>query len=604
MTVTSTELLRDIAAFYFRRPARFVMLVLFSSVGSAALFASPSLAAKFFEAGSLNVREWSAHIEQFMPMLWFLVAAASWAACGSARMFVAQITNEEYVAHLRAQVLRSFLLNSDLHIVRSETVTARLIQDAAVLRGYLDLSVDPLLVGAVQLVLALVLMLTTSVVLTLTLMVSLLLVIPCFIRAEARIGSLSRQANETVAAMAEFAQEVVTGVETVRAFNQTEAEIQKFGQLQNACLKRSSTLQRYQLTARSIVFAGIAGVVVITVGTGLILVSNHIITNTDLLIFLSFGVFATTAFIAVTDAINGFAGATGAYLGISKAITAMPVASQYTKVDSHPAKLPTIKFDAVSFRYPNCQSTDRDVLNDINFTFDPRDILAIVGPSGAGKSTLLNLLTGRYSPTHGRIHVGATIVDPDDLVQLRDLFARVSANTFLFSRSVRENVSYGMPAADDLQIQRALDDSLAGEFVAVLPQAVHSTLSGQGRILSTGQRQRLGIARACLSERPYLVLDEATSALDSVAEAEISERLIKRRRDRGIVIVSHRLSSIRMASKILVLSDGRIAESGTHEELVAANGVYFKLFEKQLSATQEGRVLDCARIDRSASACA
>lgn len=239
-----------------------------------------------------------------------------------------------------------------------------------------------------------------------------------------------------------------------------------------------------------------------------------------------------------------------------------------------------VEFRDVSFAYAN----EKPVLTGINFTCEPGEAIAIVGKSGAGKSTLVNLIPRFYQYNQGEILVDGIPVKELTLQSLRRQIALVSQQVVLFNGTVRENIAYGdMQGASDDAIRQALASANALEFVDNLDNGLDTLIGDDGFLLSGGQRQRLAIARALLKDAPILILDEATSALDSESEKAIQSALEHLMAGRTTFVIAHRLSTIESASCILVLDQGRIVESGTHAELMAAGGQYRQLHALQFS---------------------
>jgi len=237
----------------------------------------------------------------------------------------------------------------------------------------------------------------------------------------------------------------------------------------------------------------------------------------------------------------------------------------------------SIVFEHVDFAY----DTDR-VLQDIDFTAQKGDVIALVGPSGAGKSTLVDLIPRFYAPTSGRILIDGVDHRQLSLSSLRALTGVVSQDTVLFNDTVRNNIAYGAAERfSDEQIERAVRAANAHDFIAALPDGYSTVLGERGTRLSGGQRQRLAIARALLVDPPILILDEATSALDSESERLVQEAVDRLLAGRTVFVIAHRLSTVVDADLILVLDAGRIVERGTHAELLARRGAYYRLHSLQ-----------------------
>ena len=236
-----------------------------------------------------------------------------------------------------------------------------------------------------------------------------------------------------------------------------------------------------------------------------------------------------------------------------------------------------VAFDSVSFAYET-----EPVLVDIDFSARKGEVIALVGPSGAGKSTLVDLIPRFFEPTSGRILIDGIDTREIQLASLRSLTGIVSQDTVLFNDTVRNNIAYG--AADrftDAQIAAAARAANAHGFVSELPNGYDTILGERGTRLSGGQRQRIAIARALLIDPPILILDEATSALDTESERLVQEAIDRLLAGRTVFVIAHRLSTVIHADQILVLDRGRIVERGSHQELLARHGPYYRLYSIQ-----------------------
>jgi ATP-binding cassette, subfamily B, bacterial MsbA len=223
------------------------------------------------------------------------------------------------------------------------------------------------------------------------------------------------------------------------------------------------------------------------------------------------------------------------------------------------------------------------VLRDISLDVQPGEIIALVGPSGAGKTTLVNMIPRFYDPNHGSILVDGYDLRDVQLASLRGQIGIVPQESLLFSGSIRDNLSYGRLDATDEQIKEAARAANADEFISSLPLGYDTLVCDRGIKLSGGQRQRVAIARAILKDPRILILDEATSALDSESEGLVQEALERLMQDRTTFIVAHRLSTVKVADRIVVLERGQVAEIGTHDQLMEQGGLYARLHNLQFS---------------------
>jgi ABC-type multidrug transport system fused ATPase/permease subunit len=239
-----------------------------------------------------------------------------------------------------------------------------------------------------------------------------------------------------------------------------------------------------------------------------------------------------------------------------------------------------ITFKHVAFGY----DADEPVLKDVSFTVEPGQMVGIVGPTGGGKSTIVSLIPRLYDPVGGTIEVDGVDVRNYKLQHLRNQIGYVLQETVLFAGTIRDNIAYGRAGATDEEIVEAAKLADADEFISKMPHGYDTLVGERGATLSGGQRQRIGIARAVIRNNPILILDEPTAALDTEAERSVIGALERLMKGRTVLTIAHRLSTIRDAHKILVLKGGVVAEQGTHDELMALNGVYADLYRVQFDA--------------------
>jgi ATP-binding cassette subfamily C protein CydC len=235
----------------------------------------------------------------------------------------------------------------------------------------------------------------------------------------------------------------------------------------------------------------------------------------------------------------------------------------------------SVRFEDVTFAYGGRRAP---VLRGMSFSLAPGETVALVGASGAGKTTCANLLMRFWDPQGGAVRIGGCDIRDLSLDALRRQVALVQQDVYLFNGTVADNIRLGRPEASDAEIERAARLAQAHDFVMALPKAYATPCGERGTRLSGGQRQRVAIARAFLRDAPVLIMDEAVSNLDSESEAALRGAMNEVRRGRTVLIVAHRPSTIRSADRILLIEDGRIAEDGSHEQLLAKGGAYARLF--------------------------
>jgi ATP-binding cassette, subfamily B, bacterial len=241
-----------------------------------------------------------------------------------------------------------------------------------------------------------------------------------------------------------------------------------------------------------------------------------------------------------------------------------------------------VEFDSVRFSYPDAKET---TLDEVSFRVGPGEVLALVGPSGSGKSTAAKLLLRFYDPDAGKIRLDGNDIRDLTLRSLRENVAVLLQETLVFDGTVRENIAYGKAGATDEEVVRAARMADAHDFITALPSGYDTVVGQKGRLLSGGQRQRIAIARAMVRDAPVLILDEPTTGLDAESSRRVIEPLRRLMEGRTTIVVSHNLLTVREATEILVLQDGRVAERSAHQELLEWDGAYAHLY--QLHQTEE-----------------
>ena len=403
------------------------------------------------------------------------------------------------------------------------------------------------------------------------------LIMPWVLIPIQRFGKKSRRfstrGQEKVGKIATLLHEAITGCRIVKAFGMEDYEAQRFSE-ENFRLFRIR-LKRLRIRALSSplmeLIGGIAGAAVVFYG-GYSVIKGTSTPGT----FFSF----VTALLLIYDPVRNLSTSyQDIQEGLAGAVRVFQVLDSVPEIKDKEGALtlPPVK-GAVSFRSVSFGYDQHLVLHDIGLEVRPGEIIAIVGTTGAGKTTLVNLIPRFYDVTRGAIVIDGFDIRDVTMSSLRSQIALVSQQTILFNDTVRSNIAYGNTAPPEDKIIEAARAAHASDFIGELPEGYDTIIGEAGVKLSGGQRQRMAIARALFKNAPILILDEATSALDSKSEEEVQLALENLMKNRTTFIVAHRLSTIRKAHRIVVLSHGRIVEQGTHDELFSRGGEYQKLY--------------------------
>ncbi|MFB3098205.1 MAG: ABC transporter ATP-binding protein [Dehalococcoidia bacterium] len=388
-------------------------------------------------------------------------------------------------------------------------------------------------------------------------------------RVRDRLGRLTSLVTETL-----------TGIGVVKAFGMEPAELNRFTRTSNNILLASVQLARlegfYHVTVEMI----LVGSVVLVIWLAAPQVLAEQMTVGALVAYLAYLARFQEPLKGLSKANFRIQKALGAAQRIF-AVLDTPVEDQ-SGPDTIilPRIEGKIRFDQVTFGY----RPDEPVLRDFSLEIQPGEVVALVGPSGVGKSTLVNLLLRHYTPLAGTISVDGHPIETLNASSLRKQISLVPQEPFLFSTTVRENILYGKPEASDGEVEHAARAANIHEFIAALPQGYQTPVGQRGLALSGGQRQRIALARAFLRDAPVLLLDEATTSVDLEAEALIQEAVANLMGGRTTLIIAHRLSSLHHAQRIVILEEGRVSEEGSHQDLLAGNGLYRRLYDIQTLA--------------------
>jgi ABC-type multidrug transport system fused ATPase/permease subunit len=394
------------------------------------------------------------------------------------------------------------------------------------------------------------------------------------------IRKISKKAQDELANTNIIVEETLTSIQAVKAFTNEKYEVDRYTSSLNKvvgeALKAATLRGGFVSFIIFALFGGIVGVV----WYGASLVANGDLILADLLTFIFY-----TAFI------GGSVGGLGdIYAQLQKTIGAsdriLEILGDPSEIDltrdssASAVSFGQIKVQDLEFSYPSRPSVQ--IIKGINFTIEPGQKVAIVGTSGTGKSTLAQLFMRFYEPNAGSISLGDRSIADIDITEWRKMVALVPQEVLLFGGTIRENIAYGKPGATQSEIESAAELAYAKEFIESFPEKWDTMVGERGVKLSGGQRQRIAIARAILKNPKFLLLDEATSALDSESEKWVQSALEELMKNRTSLIIAHRLSTIRSADLIIVMEEGKIVESGSHEELMKKkSGIYQNMVKLQ-----------------------
>jgi subfamily B ATP-binding cassette protein MsbA len=464
-------------------------------------------------------------------------------------------------------------------------ITSRLTSDVAVVQGTVSTALASAMAQTITLIGGVILLFVIS----LRLSVTVLTFLPIAIVAAAffgrRLRRVSTEFQDRVADANAGAEESIAAIRVVKWFNAEDVERSRYRREVAASYRVALRRARLRALFTSSVTFVAFGTLAFVLWQGGRLVLDGTLSAGDLVSFLLYT-------LTVAGAIGTF---TGLYsqlqeaLGASRRIFELLDERSDLAEPDEPVALPRVEgrvsFDDVRFHYP-----DRDVmvLDGVSFDAAPGRIVALVGPSGAGKSTLVQLIARFFDVTGGRVTIDGVDVRTLRLAALRTHLAAVPQETQLFSGTIAENLRVGRPEASQAELETAAVAANAHDFIAAFPDGYDTVVGERGVKLSGGQRQRIAIARALLKDPRVLILDEATSSLDAESEALVQGALDTLMQGRTTLVIAHRLSTIRNADLVLVLEGGQIVERGTHEELLAAQGLYTTLYERQMLETGAG----------------
>jgi ATP-binding cassette, subfamily B, bacterial len=516
--------------------------------------------------------------------LWFWLlfgAATVMAVAGGLRFYWVSWLGQRIVTDLRRDVYARVIRMEPEFFATTRTgeVLSRLNTDTTLVESLIGSSASVAVRNLIMLIGSSILLVITAPSLAGYIGLAILLVFMPVALLGRWVRRLSRDAQDRVADFSAHGDETINAVPTVQAFAQEEREASAFaGQVESAF-----DAQKKRIFATTILIVLVItltfGAVTFVLWLGAYAVLENRLSPGQLSQFVLYALIAAGSTASLSEVWGGVQRAAGAMERLAELLTADNSLQRAAAPTEFPGGPVGLAFSDVTFAYPS--RPDEPVLRSLDFQVRPGETVALVGPSGAGKSTIFQLILRFYDPDSGSVRIGGHDIRDYDPSDLRAALGLVSQDVVLFSGSAAYNLRYGRPEALDGQVLEAARLAQAHDFIHTLPKGYDAFLGERGIRLSGGQRQRLAIARALIKTPSILLLDEATASLDAESERLVQQAIDEASRDRTVVVIAHRLATVRRADRILVIEEGELVEQGTHDELMRDSGLYRRLAQLQ-----------------------